>query len=86
MTALTIADVTAGSGRFNLAQGFVGTMSGLGASISTTLAGQIVGRFGHSAAFMSIAAVSLTAVLLFWLMVPETSLLANNRPADSTTG
>jgi MFS family permease len=86
LTALTIADVTAGSGRFNLAQGFVGTVSGLGASISTALLGQIVGGFGRTAAFMSIAAVSLIAVLLLWLMMPETSSLANNRPADSTIG
>jgi hypothetical protein len=46
-----------------------------------TLVGQLVGGFGHTAAFMSIAAVSLTAVLLFWLMMPETSSLANSRPA-----
>ena len=28
LTALTIADLTAGTGRFNLAQGFLGTISG----------------------------------------------------------
>ncbi len=44
LTALTVADATAGTGRFNLAQGAVGTMSGLGASISTSLFGQIVGE------------------------------------------
>jgi hypothetical protein len=27
LTALTVADLTVGTGRFNLAQGFVGTMS-----------------------------------------------------------
>jgi MFS family permease len=37
LTALIVADLTAGSGRFNLAQGFVGTTSGIGASLSTTL-------------------------------------------------
>ncbi len=36
LTALTVADLTAGSGEFNLAQGFVGTISGIGASLSTT--------------------------------------------------
>lgn len=37
LTALIVADLTAGTGRFNLAQGFVGTISGIGASLSTTL-------------------------------------------------
>jgi hypothetical protein len=34
MTALVIADVTKGTGRFNLAQGLLGTMMGVGASLS----------------------------------------------------
>src|SRR5262249_812045 len=58
LTGLTIADLTAGSGRFNLAQGFAGTMSGLGASLSTTLSGEIAGTFGRMAGFMAIAAVA----------------------------
>jgi hypothetical protein len=36
LTALIVADLTMGTGRFNLAQGVVGTMSGVGASLSTT--------------------------------------------------
>jgi hypothetical protein len=36
LTALIIADLTGGTGRFNLAHGIVGTASGIGASISTT--------------------------------------------------
>ena len=81
LTALTIADVTAGSGRFNLAQGAVGTMSGLGASVSTALTGQIMGAFGRTAAFLSIAAVAFTAVLVLWLFMPETS--SAKSPADN---
>ena len=41
---LIIADLTGRTGRFNLAQGFVGTVSGLGASMSTTLSGVIAGN------------------------------------------
>jgi predicted MFS family arabinose efflux permease len=59
-------------------------MSGLGASISTTLFGQIVGNFGPAAAFLSIAAVSIAAVLLLWLLMPETSTLADDRRDSST--
>ncbi len=73
LTALIIADLTAGTGRFNLAQGFVGTMSGVGASLSTTLSGLVVGSLGRAAGFLGIAAVALAAVLLLWFLMPETN-------------
>jgi MFS family permease len=73
LTALTVADLTAGTGRFNLAQGFVGTISGIGASLSTTLSGLLAERLGRAAGFLGIAAVALTAVLLLWLLMPETN-------------
>jgi MFS family permease len=76
LTALTVADVTSGSGRFNLAQGFVGTMSGLGAALSTALSGEVAGSFGRAAGFLGIAAVALAAVLVLWLLMPETGLPA----------
>src|SRR3984893_9898531 len=44
LTALIVADLTAGTGRFNIAQGFVGTISGIGASFSTALSGLVGGR------------------------------------------
>ena len=72
LTALIVADLTAGTGRFNLAQGFVGTMSGLGASLSTTLSGLVAGSLGRAAGFLGIAAVALAAVLLLWCLMPET--------------
>jgi len=73
LTALTVADLTRGSGRFNLAQGFVGTMSGVGASLSTTLSSLVAGSLGPAAGFLGIAAVALAAVLLLWLLMPETN-------------
>jgi len=73
LTALIVADLTTGTGRFNLAQGFVGTMSGVGASLSTTLSGVVTGSLGRAAGFLGIAAVALAAVLLLWLLMPETS-------------
>jgi MFS family permease len=72
LTALTIADLTAGTGRFNLAQGFLGTISGIGASLSTTLIGLIAGSFGPAAGFLCIAAVALAALFLLWWLMPET--------------
>jgi MFS family permease len=73
LTALIVADLTRGTGRFSLALGFVGTMSGIGASLSTTLTGLVAGSFGRAAGFLSIAAVALVAVLLLWLRMPETN-------------
>ena len=72
LTALIIADLTNGTGRFNLAQGLVGMFAGIGASLSTTFFGLIVGTFGSAIGFLSIAGVALTAVLLAWLLMPET--------------
>src|ERR1700722_19235378 len=71
LTALTVADLTARTGRFNLAQGFVGTISGIGASLSTTLIGRVAGSFGRAAGFLGIAALSLAALFLLWLLMPE---------------
>ena len=72
LTALIVADLTAGTGRFNLAQGFIGTISGIGASLSTTLSGLVAGSLGRAAGFLGISAVALVAVLLVWLLMPET--------------
>ena len=73
LTALIIADLTMGTGRFNLAQGFVGTMSGIGASLSTTLSGLLAGSLGRAAGFLGIAGIALAAALLAWLLMPETN-------------
>jgi len=72
MTALVIADVMEGTGRFNLAQGFFGTLMGLGTSLSTTLSGLIVHHFGHAVGFASLAAEALVALLVLALFLPET--------------
>jgi len=72
LTALIVADLTNGTGRFNLAQGFVGMLAGIGGTLSTTFFGLIVGNFGSAIGFLSIAAVALTTVFLALLLMPET--------------
>jgi MFS family permease len=72
MTALVIADVTKGTGRFNLAQGMFGTLMGIGASLSPTLSGLIVHHFGYRAGFVSLAAEALVALMVVALFLPET--------------
>ncbi len=80
LTALIVADLTKGTGRFNLAQGFVGTISGVGASLSTTLSSLVAGTLGRAAGFLGIAAVALAAVLLLWFLMPETNPSNGNEP------
>jgi MFS family permease len=72
LTPLIIADITNGTGRFNLAQGIVGTCSGIGAVLSTTVSGLIAQRFGSSAGFAAVAAAALAAVFVAWALMPET--------------
>jgi MFS family permease len=72
MVPLVVADVTRGTGHFNLALGIVGTAIGIGASLSTTLAGYISDDFGSAVAFLSLAAVAAAGLVLIWTLMPET--------------
>jgi MFS family permease len=72
LTPLVIADITKGSGRFNLAQGIVGTFSGIGAALSTTLTGYVAENFGGAAGFYAIMGVALAALAVCWAFMPET--------------
>ncbi len=76
MVPLIVADLTRGSGHFNLGQGFVGTFVGIGASLSATLAGYTSDHFGSPAAFAALAAIALVGLAMVWLLMPET------RPAE----
>ena len=69
---LTVADLAFGSGHFNLAQGIVGTATGIGASLSTVLAGYISDTFGNSVAFLGLAGVAALGLAAIALIMPET--------------
>ena len=72
MIPLIVADVAFGSGHFNLAQGVVGTATGIGASLSTVLGGYVSDKFGSSTAFIGLASVAAVGMLLILLVMPET--------------
>ncbi len=72
MVPLVVADLTRGTGHFNLGQGILGTATGIGASLSATLAGFLTDRYGGAAAFGSLAAVALAGFTLVWFLMPET--------------
>jgi MFS family permease len=69
---LVIADLTRGTGRFNLMQGTLATATGLGSAASNYLTGLIVARFGFDAGFLALAAIAGVALAFFGLAMPET--------------
>ena len=73
LTPLVIADIMRGTGRYNLAQGAIATMVGIGASLSGLAAGVLVDHFGYSATFLTLGAAALVAVIVFALWMPETA-------------
>ena len=72
MIPLIVADVAFGSGHFNLAQGIVGTATGIGASLSTVLGGYVSDKFGNATAFIGLSGVAATGLLLILFVMPET--------------
>jgi MFS family permease len=80
---IVIADLTKGTGHYNLAQGANSASWGLGAALSNGVAGFIVNSFGYSAAFLFLAACAVLAFLVFWLGVPETRDAAARPPDES---
>nr|WP_246820152.1 MFS transporter [Bradyrhizobium iriomotense] len=72
MIPLIVADVAFGSGHFNLAQGIVGTATGIGASLSTALGGYVSDKFGNATAFIGLSGVAATGLLLILFVMPET--------------
>lgn len=84
VSILVVADLTRGTGRFNLAQGGLATAVGIGASVSTTYAGVLVQHFSYNAGFLGLAGVAVLAWLLLFFKMPET--LAQEKPAKDAPG
>jgi len=76
LVPVVIADLTRNTGRFNLSQGVVGTGVGIGASLSTTIAGYLADHFGGEMALLGLSVAGSCGLLLFAMRMPET------RPAD----
>lgn len=69
---LVVADLTRGTGRFNVAQGAVATAQGVGAAVSATLAGVIIVSAGYSTAFIALGAIAGLGFALYLFVMPET--------------
>jgi predicted MFS family arabinose efflux permease len=79
MVPLIIVDATRGTGHFNLAQGIMGTAVGIGASLSTTLGGYACDRWGITSAFLLLAGVAATGLVVVLAFMPETGELQAER-------
>jgi MFS family permease len=75
-----IADLMRNTGRFNAAQGVIITALGVGAALSTALAGFVVVKAGYSAAFLTLGAIAAIGFIVFLLAFPGT---AGDAPAAS---
>jgi len=67
-----VADLMRGTGRFNIAQGAIITAQGVGAALSTALAGLIVVNFSYGAAFITLGGVAVAGFIFFLFAMPET--------------
>jgi predicted MFS family arabinose efflux permease len=72
VSVLVIADLTQGSGRFNLTLGAISTAVGIGAALSQTIAGSIVHHWDSNVGFLFLAAVAAAAFGILYFFMPET--------------
>jgi len=72
VSVLVIADLTRGTGRFNLTLGAITTAVGIGAALSQVIAGSIVHHVGFRAGFLFLAGVAAAAFAILYFFMPET--------------
>ncbi|WP_435018138.1 MFS transporter [Tundrisphaera sp. TA3] len=72
VSVLVVADLTRGTGRFNLTQGALATATGLGAALSNVLTGYVVKAAGFDAGFLTLAAIAAVGLGFFAALMPET--------------
>ena len=83
LVPLITSDIAGRSGHYNLALGFVGFAIGIGATLSTTLAGWIGDHYGQPIAFASLAGFGLAACALVLSAMPETRPQPSPRKSDT---
>jgi MFS family permease len=69
---LILADTMRGTGRYNVARGILGTVQGIGGSLSQGAAGLVVAYAGYEAAFFMLAGVALVPLAIVIAAMPET--------------
>lgn len=69
---LILADIMRGTGRYNVARGLVGTVQGIGGSLSQAVGGFAVVWVGYEAAFLMLAGLAFIPLVLVLVAMPET--------------
>jgi MFS family permease len=72
LVPLVLADISRGTGRFNLAQGILACATGIGAAASTAVAGYLAARFGTGVACLGLATAAMCAFLTVLIAMEET--------------
>jgi len=72
VSVLVIADLTQGTGRFNITLGAITTAVGIGAALSQMIAGTIVHHYSFNTGFLFLAAIAALAFSILYLFMPET--------------
>ena len=75
LSVVVVADLTQGTGRYNLVLGAIATAHSIGASLSNVVSGYIVHAWGFSIGFLFLASVAALAFAIFGLLMPETKAL-----------
>lgn len=78
---MVVSDVTRRSAHFNAALGAVGTAAGIGASVSSTIAGYTTDQFGGKAAFLLLAGIATLGAVAIWTVMPETKSTSDQAQA-----
>lgn len=73
LTPIWLADVTRGSGHYNLAQGIMATLRALGVTSSSLLSEVIAEHVSYGAAYVGCGVIGLGAAVLFWFGLTETA-------------
>lgn len=67
-----VADITFGTGRFNVVMGLTASCFGLGATLSNFIGQHIVENYGHVASLTGSLLLSIIPILIFGCFMPET--------------
>lgn len=92
-----VADITFGTGRFNVVMGLTASCFGLGGTMSNYFGQVVVEKFGHVASLSGSLVLSVIPLVLFGFFMPETmgkrgdfsetlndETCTNNKPEDET--
>lgn len=72
------ADLSRGTGHFNILQGMIQTCLGLGAMLSNFVAGMVEKQYGFNIGFLMLAMIAVLGLMVYWFFMPETRGVVEN--------